>query len=142
MKYISKLFIVFFIGSIVSVSCSVDDDENLFQTSQVSPILDANVPDTMVMGETYTLGITYQKDSDCHRFSNFDAVNQEDSLYYVRAITIFTQAANCNQDSSGDQKEVDFTNNFESDFTFKFLNARDSLGDFTYLDKDVIVIKD
>ncbi len=138
MKLLSKLFIASFIGSILLVSCETEDD-NFFQTTQVSPILSANVPDTMTVGTTYTLGITYEKSSDCHRFLSFEAVNEGDSLYYVRAITIFTEAADCNQEAEGVLKVVDFTNNFESNFTFKFLKGTDSLGDFTYVDKDVIV---
>lgn len=140
MKFLSRLFIAGFLGSIFLIGC-VGDDNNFFQTSLVSPILNANVPDTMVVGETYTLEITYQKESNCHAFSNFEAVNEGDSLYYVRAITIFTQSSNCNQDAEGVLREVDFTNNFESNFTFKFLQERDSTGSFNYLDKNVVVIE-
>lgn len=140
MKILSRLFIAGFLGSIFLVSC-VSDDDNFFQTSLVSPILEANVPDTMVVGETYTLEITYQKESDCHTFSNFEAVNQGDSLYFVRAITTFTQSSNCDQVAEGVLREVDFTNDYESNFTFKFLQDKDSIGDFNYLDKEVIVIE-
>lgn len=139
MKLLSKLFIACFLSSIVLVSCETEDD-NFYQLSQVSPVLAANVPDTMLVGETYTLEITYRKDSDCHTFSGFDAVKQGDSLYYVRAITIFTQADNCNQEAEGILREANFKNSFESNFTFKFLKGKDSLGDLTYIDKDVIVM--
>lgn len=142
MKLLSKLFIVWFLGSILMVSCIGDDDDNFFQVAQVSKILDANVPDTMSLGETYTLEITYQKDSDCHEFSNFEAVNEGDSLYYVRAITIFTESPNCNQDPEEVVREVDFINRLRSDFTFRFLADRDSLGEFIYIDKDVIVVEE
>lgn len=138
MKFLSRLFIVGFLASILFVSCDLEEDD-FFQTSQVSRILEANIPDTMAVDETYTLEITYQKDSDCHEFFNFEAVNQGDSLYLVRAITIFTEAVNCNQEPEGVLREVEFKNNFESDFTFKFLSGIDSLGNFTYIDKAVIV---
>lgn len=140
MKFLSKLFIVFFLASIILVSCEVNDD-GFFQSTQVSRILDAEVPDTMVVGETYTFDITYEKDSDCHTFSNFEAVSQGDSLYFVRAITLFTQSSNCNQQAIGEPREIDFTNEFESDFTFKFLQDRDSVGESIYLEKDVVVIE-
>lgn len=140
MKFLSRLVILGFLASIFSVSCEVSDD-GFFQSTQVSRILNADVPDTMVVGETYSFEITYEKDSDCHSFSNFDAANQGDSLYFVRAITIFTQSSNCNQDPEGVAKEIDFTNEFESDFTFKFLQDRDSEGESIYLDKEVVVIE-
>ena len=138
MKFFSRLFMVGFLSSILLVSCDVSDD-GFFQTTQVSSILGANVPDTMVVGETYTLEITYQKDSNCHRFSNFESANQGDSLYFVQAITIFTETSNCNQEVTGEQQEVNFTNNFESDFTFKFLSDRDDEGETVYIDKPVVV---
>lgn len=138
MNLSSKLLLAIFFITIVLTSCETEDD-NFFQSTQVSPILAANVPDTMLVGETYALEITYRKDSDCHAFSRLEALNQGDSLYYVRAITIFTEAANCNQEAKGVLEEVDFMNKFESNFTFKFLKGTDSLGNFTYIDKDVIV---
>lgn len=138
MKLLSKLFIASFLGSIFLAGCETEED-NFFQSTQITPILSVNVPDTMSLGETYTLGITYEKSSDCHELLNFEAVNEGDSLYYVRAISIFTEAANCNLEPEGVLKEVDYTNNFESNFKFKFLNGIDSLGEFTYIDKDVIV---
>ncbi|MFD0931783.1 hypothetical protein ACFQ0R_04135 [Psychroflexus salinarum] len=141
MKISGKLFIAIFLGSIILVSCDVNDD-GFFQSTQVSRILSADVPDTMVVGETYTLGIAYEKDSNCHTFSNFQTVNQGDSLFFVRAITTFTQNGNCNLDPEEALREADFTNDFESNFTFKFLKDRDSLGDFIYLNKEVIVIEE
>lgn len=141
MKILSRLFIVGFLTSLVLVSCSVDDD-NFIQTSQVSPILDVIVPDTMVTGETYSLEITYQRDSNCHTLSTFDTAKQGDSLFFVRAITLFNQTSTCNEIAEEVPVEIDFTNNFESNFTFKFLNSRDSIGDPVYLNKDVIVTGD
>jgi len=139
MKLLSKFLIFSFLISISLVSCDVEND-NFFQTSQVSRILSATVPDTMVTGETYTLDIRYEKDSNCHTFSNFETVNQGDSLYFVRAITIFTQSENCNQQATSELREVEFTNEFESNFTFKFLQDRDSIGELIYIDREVVVI--
>lgn len=141
MKLLSKLFIAVFLVSIILVSCEVSDD-GFVQTTEVSPILDASVPDTMIVGESYSLDIIYEKQSNCHTFSGFQTENQGDSLVFVRAITTFTQNSNCNQGSEGVSREVDFTNNFESNFTFKFLKDIDSIGDFIYLDKEVIVVKE
>lgn len=138
MKILNLFIIVVFFSSLLLISCETKED-GFFRSTQVSAILSANVPDTMQVGETYTLEITYQKDSDCHQFSNFEAVNEGDSLYYVRAITIFTEAVYCNQEAEEVLREVDFINNFESNFTFKFLKGIDSLGDFTYVDKDIVV---
>lgn len=142
MKFLSKLFITGFLTSIVLVSCDVSDDGGNFQSNQVSAILEANVPDTMMVGETYPLEITYQKDSDCHTFFRFEAVNQGDSLYFVRAMTTFTQAADCSQDPEGVLIEEEFTNNFESDFKFKFLTDIDSIGEPVYIDREVVVIEE
>jgi hypothetical protein len=141
MKILSKLFIFSFLVSIILVSCDVSDD-GFIQTSQVSPILDVVVPDTMVTGETYSLEITYQRDSNCHTLSTFDTAKQGDSLLFLRAITLFNQTSTCNEIAEGVPVEIDFTNNFESNFRFKFLNSRDSIGDPVYLDRDIVVIGD
>jgi hypothetical protein len=137
MKVLGRIVIIIFITSIVFTSCEVDDGD--VQTSQVSSTLEVNVPDTMITGQTYPLEITYQKYSNCHQLSGFDVIQQGDSLIFVRAITLYTQAGNCNSEPEPVLEEVDFTNTYQSDFTFKFLKDIDSLGEFVYIDKDIIV---
>jgi hypothetical protein len=138
MKFLSQLFIAILIA-VIFTSCDIEEDR-VFRTSQVSPILNASVPDTMILEDSYTLGITYQKDSDCHTFSNLESVNQGDSLVFVRAITTFTQSANCYQGAEGVLEEIDFTNEIASDFTFKFLQDVNSEGESLYIDKEVVVL--
>ncbi len=75
MKLQIRTLILLFFSTVVLIGCDVNDD-SFFQSNQVSPILSANVPDTMVIGESYSLEVTYQKDSDCHIFSNFDVFSQ------------------------------------------------------------------
>lgn len=140
MKLLGRTFIVLFFSTFLMIGCDVNDD-GFFQSSQVSPILNANVPDTMIIGESYSLEVTYQKDSDCHTFSNFDVLPQGDSLVFVRAVTLFTQASNCSQDALGELKELEFDNTFETNFTFKFLNDVDNEGEPVYIDKEVVVIE-
>jgi hypothetical protein len=140
MKLLGRTFIVLFFSTFLMIGCDVNDD-GFFQSSQVSRILSANVPDTMVIGETYSLGLTYQKDSNCHTFSNFDVVSQGDSLVFVRAITLFTQVPGCRQDALGELKELEFNNILESNFTFKFLNDVDNEGESVYIEREVVVIE-
>lgn len=139
MKSLNRFFISGFLASIILVSCELSDDDNVFQANQVSAILDASVPDTMTVGETYPLQITYQKDSNCHTFLRFESVNQGDSLYFMRAMTIFTQANDCSQEPEEVLIEEDFTNDFESDFSFKFLTDINSDGESVYIEKPVVV---
>ncbi|SDG99379.1 hypothetical protein [Psychroflexus sediminis] len=142
MKFFTKFVMAGFLTSIILSSCESADD-NFFQSTEVSPILAASVPDTMRVGEAYVLEVTYEKKSDCHSFSGFDAEIQQDSLYFVRAITIFTQkeGISCELENEGIPIDVDFINSFESDFYFKFLTANDSLGQPVFIDKKVIVIE-
>lgn len=137
MKVLGRIVIIIFIVSIVLSSCEVDDGD--VQISQVSSILEVNVPDTMITEQTYPLEINYQKNSNCHQLSGFDVIQQGDSLIFVRAITLYTQSGNCNQDPESVLEEVSFTNTYQSDFTFKFLKDVDSIGEFVYIDKDIIV---
>mgnify|MGYP001040363477 CR=1 FL=1 len=141
MKSISRVIATVLIISLIFSSCDIGEDSD-FQTSQVSRILNANVPDTMFVGQTYTLDITYQKDSDCHTFSNLDYVNQGDSLIFVRAVTIFRQRADCNQEAESVLEEIDFSNEQTSDFTFKFLQDVNSEGEIIYIDKEVTVLEE
>jgi hypothetical protein len=139
MKLFSKINIISIFASVLLVSCIGGDDDFSFQVTEVSSILEANVPDTMKVGETYKLEVTYQKNSNCHRFSNFDVANQGDSIYFVRALTIFSESTNCVFDPEEVLKEINYTNALESDFKFRFLKDIDSLGEFTFLDKHVVV---
>jgi hypothetical protein len=140
MKLQSKIIIVSIFSMFVLIGCDINDD-GFFQGTQISPILNANVQDTMVIGESYSLEITYQKDSDCHVFSNFDVLPEGNSLVIVKAVTLFTQASNCSQEASGELKELEFRNTFETNFTFKFLSDVDNEGEPVYIDKEVVVIE-
>ena len=140
MKLQSRTLIVLFFSMVVLIGCDINDD-SFFQSTQVSPILNASVPDTMLIGEYYSLEVTYQKDSDCHTFSNFDVLPQGDSLVFVRAVTLFTQASNCSQDALDELKGLEFDNTFETNFTFKFLSDVDNEGEPVYIDKEVVVIE-
>lgn len=140
MKLSIKLLAVL-IASFSLMSCDVGDDDGFARYSEISRILDADVPDTMLVGETYMFDVIYEKNSNCQNFSSFQTVNQGDSLYFVRAISTFTETGNCDQDSEEVTREVTFSNTFDSNFTFKFLKDIDSIGDFVYLDKEVIVVE-
>ncbi|AFU68276.1 hypothetical protein P700755_001343 [Psychroflexus torquis ATCC 700755] len=140
MKLQSIILIVLIFSTVVLMGCDVEGN-SFFQSTQVSPVLSVNVPDTMVIGESYSLEVTYQKDSDCHIFSNFEVQPQGDSLVFVRAITLFTQASNCSQDALAELKGLEFDNTFETNFIFKFLKDVDNEGDPVYIDKEVIVIE-
>ncbi len=136
---LNKHIVAIALSSLLFSSCIGGDDDFNFQFTEISSILEAKVPDTMKVGGSYDIEITYQKNTPCHNFSSFEATNEGDSIYFVRAVTIFTEAANCPFDPEEITIETTYTNRIESDFKFRFLKDLDEDGQFIYIDKEVVV---
>jgi len=119
------------------LGCDVSDDGKL-ETSVIAPIVTANIPETMEPGETYTLEITYSKESNCHNFLNFDR-QTIDNTVFMSGIARYNHESDCSDESVNVTKEVEFENTFDGDFDFKFVSGFDENNSAQYITYDVEV---
>lgn len=121
----------------VFTSCDVSDDGS-FETTVLASIISADVPETMQIGETYPIEITYSKDSDCHTFLRFDYQKNENTVF-VSAVSSYVQESNCSIESTEEIKEIEFENDYEQDFVFKFLTEITQNNEAEYIEYEVEV---
>ena len=135
MKKILAIVSLFF----VLISCSVEDDTPNFY-SVVLPIIEVEVPQEFVIGETYPIKVWYQRPSTCHAFNGFyyDKYLNERT---VAVQNIVTEAGNC-QSLEDEIVEVsfDFYVTSNGSYIFKFWQGVDDNGEDIFLEIEVPVV--
>lgn len=137
-----KKFVFLCLISIFAVSCSVGDGsgENSFYY-QFLPIETADVPDTMVLNETYQINVTYYRPTTCHSFNDF-YFQKNDNERTVAVINRVLDSENC-EDLANDLVEVSF--NFvclySGSYVFKFWQGVDANNNDVYYEVEVPVVE-
>lgn len=125
--------------SLITLSCSIDDDGYSFETTQAVPILDVSAPTTMVTGESYPLEVTLEKTTECHTFLRFDLVERNENEIYYSATTRYVDDGTCADDDPEEITEIlNFENDFEDDFVIKFFSNTNENG-YTFIEVEVEV---
>jgi len=135
MKKILAIVSLFF----VLTSCSIEDDAPNFH-SVILPIVEVEVPQEFVIGETYPIKVWYQRPSTCHAFNGFyyDKYLNERT---VAVQNIVTEAGNC-QSLEDEIVEVsfDFYVTSNGSYIFKFWQGVDDNGEDIFLEIEVPVV--
>ena len=116
-------------------SCSIDNDNSNFKIETL-PIKEAIVPSEFILGEIYTLKVTYDLPNECYSFYD---------LFYKRVGTSREVAINATLDLNLNctqtviEKEYIFTVNAlqREDYIFKFWKGKDNNGNDIF--EEVIV---
>lgn len=130
-----KLF--FFIAGLVLITgCSSEDDSVIFNYDVV-PIVNVNLPDTLVFGAEYNFPIQYYRPTNCYVFEGFD-YSKEDSTRYVAVINRVYDTGNCNtlsedNDESFIEEDFAFKVLYDYTYTFKFFQGMNSSEEAQYL---------
>ena len=116
-------------------SC-VDDPK--IESFEKAEVLTADVPDTLVTGETYSIPLTFKRPTTCHSFNEFNIEDDPDEVF-VSAVIKFEDNFEC-EDTNVPTGQVDFeyTVEKETDFRFRFFQ-RTQDNQLIYLNKDVVV---
>ncbi|MDU8884603.1 hypothetical protein RXV94_00425 [Yeosuana sp. MJ-SS3] len=128
--------------SILAVSCSVgDNDSGNNYYFEFLPIETADVPDTMVLNETYQINVTYYRPTICHSFNDF-YFQKNGNERTVAVINRVIESDNC-EDLADDLVEVSF--NFvclySGSYVFKFWQGLDDNDNDLYYEVEVPVVE-
>lgn len=137
-----KKFIFLCLISVFAVSCSVsDNDSGINYYFEFLPIETADVPDTMVLNETYQINVTYYRPSTCHSFNDF-YFQKNGNERTVAVINRVIESDNC-EDLADDLVEVSF--NFvclySGSYVFKFWQGLDDNDNDLYYEVEVPVVE-
>lgn len=112
------------------ISCNVGDVDSY--TNHILPIESYDMPDSFVINQTYTIGLTYQKPTVCYNFRDVYIAGSENT----RTIAIYTDT----KDGQActyvlppvSTVSVQFTPQFTGTYTFRFYKGPDGDGNDTF----------
>ncbi|HMC00918.1 MAG TPA: hypothetical protein VKN14_07780 [Flavobacteriaceae bacterium] len=127
--------------SISLVSCSISDDNGTNFYYEFLPIESADLPDSMVLNETYQISVSYYRPSTCHSFNDF-YFQKNGNERTVAVINRVIESDTC-EDLTDDLVEVSF--NFvclySGSYVFKFWQGVDDNDNDLYYEVEVPVVE-
>ncbi|MEH6408174.1 MAG: hypothetical protein V7767_12915 [Leeuwenhoekiella sp.] len=122
-------------------SCSVDDDNRQQFRYEVVPVEDVTLPDSLVLGQTYEIPVSFVKPTACYYFEGFDYQRQDSTRYVAVVNRVLDDTACADTDVTTDPTEeiLDFEVLYTYDYVFKFYQGNDSNDEPIYLTKVVPV---
>jgi len=119
-------------------NCNIDSDENFhFVTLR---ILDAELPESFELNQTYNVQVTYERLNGCVFFEGFEVHQPELTTRDVIAIGTELDNTDCTQAVEEGVANFDFNVLYEGTYTFRFFNGFDDNEDAIYLEYQVEVL--
>lgn len=131
------LFLFVFILSLTS--CSLEDDGPTFY-NEILPIESVDMPEEFVLGETYTIYVSYYKPSGCHVFNNF-FYNSELNQRTVAVINTVYPENDCTQSATLEEVSFNFMVNSNGTYVFRFWQGEDENGNDLYYIVEIPVVE-
>ncbi|OUR93855.1 hypothetical protein A9Q87_03860 [Flavobacteriales bacterium 34_180_T64] len=132
------VFLLVLLASLIS--CSINDDNNRTFEYEILPIESVDMPNEFVLGEVYTIYVTYNKPSGCHVFSDFYYVSELNQRTIAVISTIYTNQ-DCAQTSISEEVSFDFIVNNNGTYVFRFWQGEDENGNDLYYIVEVPVVE-
>ncbi len=119
-------------------SCSIDDGTNFHFTPLV--IVNAELPDSFVFGETYDIPVTYIIPDGCTFFNGFDVIQTESTTREVAVIgSVLTDEESCITLANETTTSFEFLVRFTGTYFFRFWSGVDENGQQQYIEIEVPV---
>ncbi len=106
----------------------------------LAPTLSVDLPETFVFRQSYNIGITYQRPTNCHVFSGLDVARNENEIV-IGVVTSFN-SNNPNCAATGNfqaQATINFVAERDDFYIFKFWKGKSATGTDQFLIVEVPV---
>ena len=114
--------------------CSIDDDDANFHFTALE-IVDAEVPESFVLNETYKITVNYLKPDSCTYYEGFDVVKDSLTTRSVVAIgAVRTDIDDCMEELIQETASFNFQVIYTEPYTFKFYTGVNCDGEAEYLE--------
>ena len=121
-------------------SCTITDDNNPTFQYEILPIESVNIPDEFVLGQVYTIYLTYIKPSGCYVFNDFYYVSELNQRTVAIINTVYTNT-NCTEEEVSEEVSFNFIVNNNGTYVFRFWQGEDDNGNDLYYIVEVPVIE-
>jgi len=135
MKKIIALFLM--ISTIFS--CSLDEGPSFY--TEILPVEEVQMPQEFVLGEIYTITLSYYKPTGCHVFNDI-YYKSELNERTVAIINTVYEGENCSQEPTLEEVSFNFIVNSNGSYIFKFWQGKDENGDDIYYIVEIPVIEE
>ncbi|MDB2606451.1 hypothetical protein N9Y48_01595 [Zobellia sp.] len=118
------------LGTLITTSCSLDDDRVNFQYTAMH-ITEASLPDTFELGKIYDVNVTILRPNDCSMFDQFDVVRSFTDSSQVRtvsAVGIVLEKEECTEVNDQIEDFFQFEVLYTDPYIFKFYMGDDHEG--------------
>ena len=119
--------------SLVALSCSLDDENEINYHNEVLPVTSANVPEYFIYGEEHEITVTYTRPSTCYAFNNIYYKKNGTERIVAVINNVYDNASNCSEISEEMETSFIVEATQEETYTFKFWQGLDDNGNDTYL---------
>lgn len=137
MTLIKRILIVTILA-ISTISCLPEDDQTRYRL-ELLKVESVNLPDTLVLGETHQIEVSYFRPTNCHQFNGF----YYDKNLNVRTIAIQSLVAelpNCTPlQPVLEEATLNFYVTNNGSYIFKFWKGKNDLGEDTFMEIEVPV---
>lgn len=134
--------VVFLLVLLMSLnSCTInDDDNNPTFGYEILPIESVDMPNEFVLGEVYTISVTYIKPSGCYVFNDFYYVSELNQRTIAVINTVYTDQ-NCTTASITEEVSFNFVVTSTGTYVFRFWQGEDENGNDLYYIVEVPVVE-
>ena len=133
LKLISSLFFIMLL-----MSCNPESDEIKYNLEFLA-IESVDLPDTLVLGQTHEIRVTYKKPTSCHVFNAF-YYEKNLNIRTIAVNSIVTQRDDCVAlDNEIEEASINFYVTNNGSYIFKFWQGKDENGEDLFLEIEVPV---
>jgi len=98
-------------------------------------IVSAELPDSLVLNDTYQIQVTYNQPDGCTAFAGFDITDQDTTVRNVVVVgTRRTDQENCTEAITERTATFNFIVRYEEPYTFRFWQSENEAGEQQYLE--------
>lgn len=137
-----KKLILLLLVPAVLMGCSIEDDDSPNAALNVFvPIVSANLPDSLISGQDYSIELTYLRPTRCHVFEKID-FRVEQHEYFIGVINSFPPNDTACEEEADLTAEIDFSFTPEQNdfYIFNFWQGQNAKGQPEFLTIEVPLV--
>ncbi|PHQ30802.1 hypothetical protein [Leeuwenhoekiella nanhaiensis] len=133
-----KVFLILALLGLIT-SCSLDDDRVQINY-ELQPVVDYELPDTLVWGQRYNFKIRYVSPTSCNYFYDFDYARQDSTRLIYVFEGVYEEEMCTDTPTDTVSVYLPFETRYNYDYIFKFYAGEDENGEDLFI-TDTIPVK-
>lgn len=135
-RFVPGIFLLLALS--LNLSCSSDDDEMDYRFVSL-PIVEADLPVSFQLNETYEIGVTYVLPNSCSALEGFDVIAEDQTVRRVVAIGTEELNGTCTTEIRELETSFRFICLYSDTYLFRFYSGMNEEGEPQYIEYEVPV---